>query len=119
MAITRILRGARAVAAPDRLLDQLAEADPAAVVEGRESVAPAFIVALQRLPATQRAALILKDVLGWTSAEAADLLGTTATAINSMAQRARGTLTSPGPRRPLDHRDEAVLGRVRRSLATV
>ncbi|MFI0479066.1 RNA polymerase subunit sigma-70 [Actinomadura sp. 9N215] len=96
---------------PDDLLTE-AVADPAAVVEGRESVALAFIVALQRLPATQRAALILKDVLGWRSAEVADLLGSSAPAVDSLLQRARGTLgAAAGPRRPLDGQDEAVLGR--------
>ncbi|GAA4231762.1 sigma-70 family RNA polymerase sigma factor [Actinomadura meridiana] len=96
---------------PDRLLDDLDD-DPATVVEGRESVALAFIVALQRLPATQRAALILKDALGWTGAEVADLLDSSVPAVNSMLQRARGTLgAATGPRRPLDGRDDEVLGR--------
>ncbi|TMQ90734.1 sigma-70 family RNA polymerase sigma factor [Actinomadura soli] len=98
---------------PDALLDHAPDvSDPAAVVEGRENVALAFIVALQRLPATQRAALILKDVLGWSSADVAGLLGSSAPAVNSLLQRARGTLgAATGPRRPLDGRDEAVLGR--------
>ncbi|MGH3240626.1 MAG: RNA polymerase subunit sigma-70 [Spirillospora sp.] len=95
---------------PDALLDEAA-ADPAAVVEGRESVALAFVVALQRLPATQRAALILKDVLCWSSAEVGDLLGRSAPAVDSLLQRARTTLRAAGaaPSRPLDDRDEAVL----------
>ncbi|WUI01215.1 RNA polymerase subunit sigma-70 [Spirillospora sp. NBC_00431] len=96
---------------PDSLLDDRA-ADPATVVEGRESVALAFIVALQRIPATQRAALILKDVLGWRSAEVAELLGSSGPAVDSLLQRARRTLgDEAGPRRPLDGRDRAVLGR--------
>jgi RNA polymerase sigma-70 factor (ECF subfamily) len=101
---------------PDRLLDQLTatDGDPAAEVERRDSVALAFIVALQRLPATQRAALVLRDVLAYSPPETAQLLHTSVAAANSLLQRARTTLKShhtPRPGRPLDAMDRQVAAR--------
>jgi RNA polymerase sigma-70 factor (ECF subfamily) len=108
---------------PDGLLDQLADAesDPAAIVDRRESVALAFIAALQLLPGTQRAVLILRDVLAWPSDQVADLLDTTVAGVNSALQRARATLAKAGatpvPRRPLSDRERRVVAAFLRAWA--
>jgi RNA polymerase sigma-70 factor (ECF subfamily) len=81
--------------ADDRVLP--AEADPAELVQARESIRLAFVAALQHLPPRQRAALILCDVLRWRAAEAAELLATSVAAINSALQRSRATLAQVGP----------------------
>jgi RNA polymerase sigma-70 factor (ECF subfamily) len=80
---------------PDANLEELADAapNPEARYTTRESVQLAFVAAIQQLPPRQRAALMLCDVLGWASAEAAALLGGTTASINSALQRARETLS--------------------------
>ncbi len=83
---------------PDSMLHT---ADPAAAESNRSGIRLAFAAALQHLSARQRGALILRDVLNFSAAEAADILGTTVASVNSSLQRARTRLTEVGI-----HRDD-------------
>jgi RNA polymerase sigma-70 factor (ECF subfamily) len=84
---------------PDDRLEQAASpvVDPAARYALREGMELAFLTAIQQLPGRQRAVLILRDVLGWTAPEVAELLDSTVAAVNSALQRARSTIDSELP----------------------
>lgn len=79
---------------PDLLLDDAdaTELGPEACYEARESVSLAFLFALHRLPARQRAVVVLRDVLGYPAAEVAEMLDTTIESVKSALKRARTTL---------------------------
>ena len=84
---------------PDVLLGDLPDAAPGpeARFEARESVSLAFVAALQHLPPRQRAALVLRDVLGFRSNETADILACTVDAANNLLKRARATIAGQLP----------------------
>ncbi|WP_197093618.1 RNA polymerase subunit sigma-70 [Nonomuraea sp. SBT364] len=88
---------------PDRMLPE----DPQESVVARETIELAFIVAVQHLPPRQRAAFILRDVLGWPAAKAADVLDLTVASVTSALQRARVTMREQLPDRRLDWRSPA------------
>jgi RNA polymerase sigma-70 factor (ECF subfamily) len=96
---------------PDRWI---ATDDPAATAVARESLRLALIASLQHLPARQRVILILREVLAFSSAETAEILGTTTAAVKSGLQRARARLDELEPEpeellEPTDQRARALL----------
>jgi RNA polymerase sigma-70 factor (TIGR02960 family) len=91
---------------PDALLDEIPDRTPgpSARYEAKEASELAFMVALQHLPPRQRAALVLRDVLGLPTAEIAEMLDTGEASVKGVLQRARATLRA---RLPAADRDRA------------
>src|SRR5690348_4340535 len=98
---------------PDAMLEGLADSAPSpeARYEALESISLAFITALQLLPPRQRAAIILRDVLGFHASEAARILDTSEESVTSALKRARAALErhqqSSGQREPAPPPDSA------------
>ncbi len=68
-------------------------------LEAHDDVEFAFMSVVSELPARQRATIILRDGLGWSALEIAELLDASMPAVNSALQRARAAIT----RRDAEH----------------
>ena len=84
---------------PDDLLTGIADSTPGphARYESREAISLAFITALQLLPPRQRAAVLLRDVLGFHASEAARILDVSEESVTSALERARAALERHRP----------------------
>jgi RNA polymerase sigma-70 factor (TIGR02960 family) len=105
---------------PDVLLEELPDTAPGpeARYEAREAIELAFIAGLQHLPPRQRAVLVLRDVLGFHTAEVASMLDSSEASVKGALQRARATLDAQRPARerepaptPGSARERALVGR--------
>ncbi len=72
-------------------------ADPAEHATAKDSLRLAFVAAVQHLPATQRAILIMREVLRFSANETADMLTMSPASVNSALQRARATMSKVQP----------------------
>ncbi|PFX00817.1 ECF RNA polymerase sigma factor SigG [Nocardia farcinica] len=72
-------------------------ADPAEHAATKDSLRLAFVAACQHLPATQRAILIMREVLRFSANETAEALTMSPASVNSALQRARATMSKVRP----------------------
>jgi RNA polymerase sigma-70 factor (ECF subfamily) len=101
------------------MLDELPDtaAGPDARYETKEAVALAFVSGLQQMAPRQRAVLVLRDVLGFSAAEVAEMVDGSEASVNSALQRARAALDQRLPadrtRAPLPRsaRERELVGR--------
>jgi len=100
---------------PDAWLDELPSeaAEPGARYDLRESVQLALVAAVQTLPPSQRAALLLRDVLGFSAKEVAALLEVSPASVHSAVRRARATVARsvPGRTTPPDDVQRSIVQR--------
>jgi RNA polymerase sigma-70 factor (ECF subfamily) len=103
---------------PDVLLEGIADQAPGpeARYETKEAIELGFIVGLQHLSPSQRAVLVLRDVLGYRAEEVAEMLDTTAQSVNSLLRRARAAFES---RLPAVERERAPLPDSKRERDTI
>ena len=88
----------------EELLERIrgTEAEPLDTLVNRETVELAFSAAVQHLPPRQRAVLVLRAVLGWSSKDAALQLEASVASVNSALQRARRNLYDRLPEQRLE-----------------
>src|SRR5205823_1264072 len=109
---------------PWESLDDAATDSSSAVVvaaeatgQDREDVRLGFVALLRSLPPRQRAALVLRDVLGWSADETARILGSTVPSVKNALARARNTLaTHPHGTDPANVHDLAASDPAARAL---
>ncbi|MFZ0042992.1 MAG: RNA polymerase subunit sigma-70, partial [Solirubrobacteraceae bacterium] len=84
---------------PDVLLEGIPDdaPGPQARYESKEAIALAFTAGLQHLPPSQRAVLVLRDVLGYRASEVSEMLETTEASVNSLLKRARSAFATRLP----------------------
>ncbi len=106
---------------PDGWLEDVADAAPGPEARylATETVTLAFVAALQRVPPRQAAAFLLRDVLGFPTAEVAGMLGTSPVAVKGVLQRARESLaplrSGPGQAGPGSAEERDLAGRFARA----